>query len=297
MSPLVSFARGGSFAGAVLLLASAAEAAPPTKDDCVDAHGKGQDAREAGQLAQAGRLFLLCADAACPDLVRGDCARFADEIQRLQPSVTFAARDGAQRDLADTAVYVDGTLVAPRLGDGKAHDIDPGHHEVRFVHAGKEVLVEVVVNQGEKGRAVVGTFASPAAQAGGSAAAQVGGPTVAPDTPELKRPAAPLVLVGLGAAAVAAGGALLTIGLVRIPSNCSLTTHLCAAAPGDPAFGKAASGVTLVNLGTLVGGAGALLFGGSMIGYFAQAPRQVKSAWLSPWAGPGGGGLQVSGSL
>jgi hypothetical protein len=287
---LGSLVRAGAFAGALSLVASAAEAAP-TKDECVDAHGKGQDAREAGQLAQASRLFLLCGEASCPDLIRGDCVRFTDEIQRLQPSITFAARDGAQRDLPDTAVYVDGALVAPRLGDGKTHDVDPGRHEVRFVHAGKETVVEVVVNQGEKGRAVVGTFVAPAPPP-----AAVGeGPLGAVDTPEPKRPGGPLVLVGLGAAAVAAGAAILAVGLVRIPSNCSVTTHLCAAPPGDPAFGRAASGVTLVNLGTVVGGVGALLFGGSLIGYFAQAPRPAKAAWMAPWVGPGGGGVGMGG--
>jgi hypothetical protein len=291
MSTLGSLVRAGSIAGSLLLAASVAEAASPTKEECVDAHGKGQDARESGQLAQAGRLFLLCAEATCPDLVRGDCARFTEEIQRLQPSVTFAARDGAQRDLEDTAVYVDGALIAPRLGDGKTHDIDPGRHEVRFVHAGKETVVEVVVNQGEKGRAVVGTFASPALPPPGGAA------PLAAEAPEPRRPSGPLVLVGLGAAAVAAGGALLAVGLLRIPGNCNLTTHLCAAPPGDPAFGKAASGVTLVNLGTVVGGVGALLMGGSLIGYFAQAPRPVKTARLSPWVGPGGGGVGVAGAF
>jgi len=296
MSPIGSLVRAGSLAVAVALASSVAGAAPPTptptKEECVEAHGKGQDAREAGQLAQAGRLFLLCADAGCPTLVHGDCARFADELQRLQPTVTFAARDGAQHDLADTAVYVDGTLVAPHLGDGKAHDIDPGRHDVRFVHAGKEALVEIVVNQGEKGRAVVGTFASPAPAAIGIAPV-----VLPPDVPELKRPAGPLVLVGLGAAAAAAGGAILAVGLVRLPGNCSLTTHRCAAAPGDPVFGQAASAVTLVNLGSLVGGAGTLLLGGSLIGYLAQAPRPPKAAWLTPWVGPRGAGLGIAGSL
>jgi hypothetical protein len=291
MSTLDSLVRGGPLAVALVLATSAARAAPPTKEECVDAHGKGQDAREGGQLAQAARLFLLCADAACPVLVRGDCARFADELQRLQPTVTFAARDGAQRDLADTAVYVDGALVASQLGDGKAHEIEPGRHEVRFVHAGKDALVEIVVNQGEKGRAVVGTFAAPPPAPTASVLA------VPPEVSELKRPAGPLALVGIGAAAIAAGGALLAVGLVRFPGDCSLTTHRCAAPPGDPSFGQAASAVRLVNLGSLVGGAGALLFGGALIGYYAQSPRPVKAARVSPWVSAGGGGLGVLGSF
>src|ERR1700734_2425861 len=98
---------------AVLLAGSAARAAPPTKDECVDAFGKGQDARDGAQLVQADRYFLVCAQAACPDLVQHDCARFVDEVERLLPTVTFVARDAAQNDLPDTSVYVDGTPVAP----------------------------------------------------------------------------------------------------------------------------------------------------------------------------------------
>ena len=284
MPTLISIARAGALAGSVMLFAPVVHAAPPTKDECVDAHAKGQDARDGGKLSQAGKLFLLCADAACPELVRNDCARFADEVERLQPTVTFAARDGAQRDLVDTQVYVDGALVAPRLGDGKAYDIDPGPHAVRFVHAGQETIVEVVVSQGEKGRALVGTFAS--------------APAPSPAPAPLVRPAGPLFLVGLGAAAAVAGGVMLGVGLARVPSNCSLSTHECAAPPNDPVFDRAAGAVTLVNLGTVVGGLGVLTIGGSLIGYFAQPLRPAKAAAaLVPWVGAGGAGLALHGSL
>jgi len=38
-----------------------AEAAPPTKDECVETHSRAQDHRDKGQLADAKRLFLVCA--------------------------------------------------------------------------------------------------------------------------------------------------------------------------------------------------------------------------------------------
>jgi hypothetical protein len=292
MSTWGSFVRAGALAGSLVLAASAAEAAGPTKDECLDAHGKGQDAREAGQLAQAGKLFLRCADAACPDLVRNDCARFADEIDRLQPTVTFAARDGAQRDLPDTAVYVDGALVAAHLGDGKAHDVDPGRHEVRFVHAGKETVLEVVVSQGEKARALVGTFTVAPAPA----------PAMAlephPETPSRARPAGPLIPLGLGAAAALAGGALIAVGLAKLPAGCSLATHECAAPPGDATFARAGSAVNLVNTGGIAGGAGLLVLGGSLAWYLAAPSRPARTgARLSPWIGRDGAGLALTGSL
>src|SRR5215468_1595680 len=102
MSTFASVVRVGALASFLLLVGRAAQAAPPTKDECVDAHSKGQDARDNGQFSQAGRLFLVCAQSACPEVVRNDCARFADELERLQSTVTFAARDEAQNDLLDT---------------------------------------------------------------------------------------------------------------------------------------------------------------------------------------------------
>jgi hypothetical protein len=285
---------------AIVSTGAAARAAPPTKEECVDAYSKGQDARESASLVQADKAFLLCAQAACPELVQRDCARFAEEVERLLPTVTLVARDAAQNDLPDTSVYVDGSLVASDLSDGKARPIDPGHHEVRFVHAGREAVIEVVVVQGEKGRALVGAF--PSTEAPPAAGASSAGSSPAPPprpAPAPARPAGPLVLVGIGAAAAVAGGVLATVGLLRMPSNCSLSAHDCAAPPGDPVFGKAGTSVALMNTGMIVGGAGLAVLGSGLVWYLAQPlrPAKVEAARLVPWAGPGGAGLLLRGTL
>jgi hypothetical protein len=293
---------------AVLLAASAARAAPPTKEECVDAHARGQDAREAGQLVQADKFFFVCAQAACPDLVQRDCARFADEVERVLPTVTFVARDAALTDLPDTSVYVDGSLVASDLGDGRPHPIDPGKHEVRFVHAGREVVIDVVVAAGEKARALTGTFPpaesapAPAKAAPADAAPGTGTGSAAPaprPAPAASRPAGPLALVAVGAAAVVAGGVLAGVGLARMPSVCSLSAHDCAAPPGDPVFGKASSSVTLINVGAIAGGTGLAVLGGGLAWYLAQPLRPSKpdAAAIAPWVGPGLAGLAIRGVL
>jgi len=187
----------------------------------------------------------------CTAFVQSDCARFVDDMTRLQPSVTFAARDSAQNDLPETSVFIDGTQVASRLGDGKAHDIDPGRHDVRFVHAGKEITLNVVVNQGEKGRGLVGVFpATPgttpsASTTPGASGVPLPTPLPGPVAPEAKRSAGPLVVAGIGVAAMVTGGVLLGVGLGKVPANCSLSTHECAAPPNDPAFESASSGVSM----------------------------------------------------
>jgi hypothetical protein len=306
MSTFAFVVRFSATVASVLLAVSAASAAP-SKEECVDAFGKAQDAREAGQFSQAGKLFLTCAQSACPALVQSDCARFADEIARLQPSVTFVARDSAQNDLPETSVFIDGNQVTSRLGDGKAHDIDPGRHDVRFVHAGKEITLNVVVNQGEKGRALVGLFpsnpSSPTAAPPPVSGAPLPTPLPGPVAPEPKRSAAPLVFVGIGAAAMIAGGVLIGVGLGKVPATCSLSTNECAAPPNDPVFATASSGVSMANAGGIVGGIGGAAVIGSLIWYFAQSPRPTapttssNTRALVPWLGPQGVGLSLSGSM
>src|SRR5664279_162893 len=97
---------------------------------CIRDSSKGQDARDAGKLSLARKLFMTCAQSACPNLVQGDCARFADELNGQQPTISFVARDKAGADLPDTTVYVDDALVVTRLDDGRPHDADPGKHVV-----------------------------------------------------------------------------------------------------------------------------------------------------------------------
>ena len=122
--------------------------AEPSKEECVDAHSRGQDAKEQGKLTLARKLFLSCAQSACPQLVSNDCARFADDLGRQQSSVSLAARDGSGNDLPDTTVYIDDMLVATRLDDGKPHDVDPGKHVIRFNNGGHDESVTIVLGSG-----------------------------------------------------------------------------------------------------------------------------------------------------
>src|SRR5580698_9801949 len=107
---------------ALACIGSLARAGELSKEECLDAHSRGQDAKDQNKLSLARKLFLTCAQAACPTLVQNDCARFADDLSRLQPTVTFVARDTTGADLPDTSVYVDGALIVTRI-DGAPHDI------------------------------------------------------------------------------------------------------------------------------------------------------------------------------
>ncbi|HEX4447607.1 MAG TPA: hypothetical protein VH044_12750 [Polyangiaceae bacterium] len=261
-----------------------------SKEECLEAHGRGQDLREAGRLTSARLTFMACAQSTCPALIQADCARFGEELDRLVPTVSFAARDPSGADLPDTVVYVDDQQVALRLDDGKSYDLDPGKHSVRFVHDGHETSVTVVVNQGEKGRGVVATFA-------GVADPTRAIPSLPPAPAEPRRPIAPLVVAGLGAIATVTGGVLIGVGLAEVPSSCSVGSRQCVAAPGDPAFDQAHRGIGLANLGIGVGAAGAAVLVGGTVWYFLQPARPRRELGVlrsvSPWFGDRAGGLRV----
>ncbi len=266
----------------LVVVASASHAAgtAPTKEECLEAHGRGQDLREEGKLARARQVFFTCSQSSCPSLVQADCARFGDELGRLVPTMSFAARDTHANDLPSTTVYVDDVLVATRLDEGKSHDVDPGKHVVRFVRDGKEVTVRVVVNQGEKGRNVIATFnESPAV----SSPAASGQPQP-PEPPPSKPSKFPLLVAGLGGAAAITGGVLFAVGLGKVPSSCSNVSKECAAPPGDRVFDDAHSGVNLANLGLTVGIVGAAVGVAGLVWYFAQPSEPtVTGRTTGPW--------------
>jgi hypothetical protein len=262
-----------------------------SKEVCLDSHSRGQDAREQNKLSLARKLFLTCAQPSCPNVVQSDCARMADDLGRLQPSLNFTARDGAGIDLADTSVYVDDILVATRLDDGKAHDVDPGKHSIRFTHAGKEQVLAVVVGLGERGRMVSVTFGAPPSPAVGALHRD--------DKPRTTHASGAKLLVGVGTALAVGGIALGVVGIARVPSNCSVGSHECAAAPGDPSFDDAASAMKLSNIGWAMTGIGIATAVGGAVWYVksAKTSREEERRLVMPWVGPSSAGIAVSGRL
>jgi hypothetical protein len=258
-----------------------------SKEECLEAHSRGQDMRDAGRLTTARQAFMACAQTSCPQLIQADCARFGEELERLVPTVSFAARDPNGGDLPDTVVYVDDQPVAMRLDEGKAYDLDPGRHAVRFVHEGRETTVTVVLTQGDKARSVIATFADLTGP----------GHTVSEPAPAVvqpHRPVGPLLVAGIGAAAAVTGIVLTIVGLKQVPDDCSVGSHQCVAAPGDPSFDQAHRGVTMANFGVATGIGGAALLAGGAIWYFAQPlklPKEVGG--VAPWLGDRSGGVSV----
>lgn len=277
-----------------------ASAGELSKEQCVDAHSRAQDVREQGKLSLARKLFLTCAQASCPPAVQADCARLADDLTNLQPTIVLVARDGNGNDLPNTSVYIDGALIVTAL-DGKPVDVDPGTHTVRFTNGGKDEIVTVVIGSGEKTRTVAARFGSPAPIAPQRAGAL---PLVDREAPvrtprsRTTHPGGAMVIAIAGGGIALIGGAVAFYGASQIPDSCSLSTHECAAPPGDPVFARAASGTRTMNIGIVTGAVGVAALAGGLVWYFAGAKTTKETpTQVSPVVTNGSAGFAVTGSF
>jgi hypothetical protein len=144
-------------AAATLLAAPGAKAAGPSAA-CFDAYVQGQRLRKEGKLQEALEQVRICAAESCPALIKADCTRWSDELERALPTVVFVAKDEHGSDLADVQVYVDDRKVADRL-DGRPMPVNPGEHTVRFESGQRKVEQKVVIAEGQTNRSVKGDFA------------------------------------------------------------------------------------------------------------------------------------------
>lgn len=281
----------------LLVLSTAGSAvADVSKEACIDSHSQGQDAREQGKVSLARKLFLTCAQSSCPALVQGDCARFADDLTRFQPTLSFTARDGNGADLPDTTVYVDDVLTATRLDDGKPYDVDPGNHVIKLAHAGKEQVLRVVVGAGEKGRTIAVTFGEPTPPPPVAAAAMPAPPPVARrQTAATSHPGGAKVAIIVGGVLAVGGSAVGLIGMSRVPANCSLSTHQCAAPPGDPSFATASSAIRMSNIGWVAAGVGVATAASGFVWYFQGEKKPRNEKLVAPWFTPDSAGVAAIG--
>src|SRR5690606_12607018 len=90
------------------------------------------------------------------------------------------------------------------------------------------------------------------------------------------RPVFPLVLAGIGGAALVTGAVLGAVGLGQVPDACATSARECTAPPGDRVFDDASSAVNLANVGLGVGVAGLVVGVSSLIWYFTSSPASGR---------------------
>jgi hypothetical protein len=131
--------------------------------ECATAYEQAQVFRNAGQLSQAEEQLRICVREVCPDFVKVDCGQWLSDVKREMPSVVFTAEDSDGKELQNVKVTVDGVAVQEAL-DGKALELDPGQHDVRFDYNGRAITQKLIVRQGEKNRVVLASFRTAADQ-------------------------------------------------------------------------------------------------------------------------------------
>lgn len=135
---------------AMLLHSSSASA---DAKSCITAHATGQREAKAGHLRLSAELFATCAsDEACPSELRQECAEFFASLQQTMPTVIFTVIDEKGQDVSTVKVFSSEELITNGL-DGRAIQIDPGKHRLRFLLPSGEVLSsDVLIREGEKSR-------------------------------------------------------------------------------------------------------------------------------------------------
>lgn len=286
-----------------------------TKARCVDANTKAQDSRRDGKLVAAREQLRICVDPSCPSVVRDDCIRRLDEVERAQPTIAFEVKDATGADVSAVVVKMDGNPLAERL-TGEALPVDIGEHVFSFVVAGQPpVQRTLLLTEGVKGRRerVELSAASPApsadtaATAGPNAGTSLlpsAGGSAGAETPDAEGGQKTMQTIGIvlgsvGLAGLAAGSVFGVMALSEKSQQVSDCPN-SGACSRDKALNDHSSAVTdgtLSTVGFITGGA--LLVGGValfFVGRHSGAPATNGMA-LVPIVAPGGAGMSLSGAF
>jgi hypothetical protein len=194
---------------AVVVLVSPARA--QTKEECLEAYTRSQPLRRDGKLGDARKALLICARDPCPKQLQPDCVEWLEDVEKSIPSLVLEAKDAEGRDLANVRVFLDDRPLATVL-HGRALELDPGSHVLRFEHGGRTLEQTVVVQEGDKQRRVSVTFP----------------PTERTPAREISRarpPASaspPAVAIGLGALGLVALGSFAYFGTTGVSERSDL---------------------------------------------------------------------------
>ena len=200
--------------------------------------------------------------------------------------------------------------VDPGIDGRRPHVADRGRHAVKFQNNGHDQVMTVVLNSGEKGRAIVAKFPAAALPDG----SRTGTPAVTPlatstvPPPPRILPAKPATVHPTGAkltllaggVAILGGGALYIVGAGKVPSDCSSSSKTCTVGPGDPELLDASHALRLENIGLAVGVAGVAALAGGVVWYFKGSHTEHEEQpgiAAVPWISPTSAGISFSGRL
>jgi hypothetical protein len=208
------------------------------REACFSSAESAQQLRAQNKLRGARDALLVCAQSECPASVQRDCARWLTEVNEALPTLVFTAHDKENNDLADVRVSVDGKVVASTI-DGRPVELDPGSHLLRYDRVGSTpVTKSIVVAAGQKLREI-------------SIALE---PMPPPNGAAANLPVAPIVLGGVGVAALASMTGFWIAGrseYSQLEGSCMMS---CNPSQVDPVrakliVGDVSAGIAIASLG------------------------------------------------
>jgi hypothetical protein len=264
-----------------VVVAPALAHAAPTKDQCVDADTRAQDARRSGKLRGAREALHLCIAESCPKLVREDCAKRLDDLESAMPSITFEAKDGAGHDLSGAPI-----------------DIDPGEHTFQFETPDQPpTTLAFVIHEGDRGRREsISIGPPPPPKPLEQARPRV---TPHPEPPKqhklvaLSLGAAGVVGIGIGAAFGANASSRWSSAKNECRSASDCANHSAALADRNRASDSATISTVAFVAGAAALAAGSLLF----VLEWKKHNEYMAQLYVTPLVTPAGGGLRLGGVL
>jgi hypothetical protein len=277
--------------GLILALATAgtlteATARAQDKQACVSAYEEGQQLRKDGKLIESRARLLVCAQSACPAVIRKDCTVWVSEVEQVTPTVVLAARGPKGQDAVDVTVTLDGKPLTKRL-DGKALTLDPGPHTFRFEIAGAPPRDEtILVHEGERNRQILADFQPPASRAAAPATA-----AAAPAGPPPMKPAPmPVGAYVLGGVGVAGLGVFTAFGLMGMADKKDLDAKSCKPDCAQSDVDKAKQKFLIADIGL---GVGVVSLAAAAVLYFTKGEVPAGESTMSVGVAPVKGGAAV----
>jgi hypothetical protein len=197
------------------------------------------------------------------------------DLAKIFPSVIVDAQIDGQ-EAPSTRVYIDGTLLVDRL-DGKAVELDPGMHKLRFELPGFPAQEQdVVMSEGVQRKGVVANFHR-----------DVGEPAPAPRRAPAARPIPATALIS-GAVALAGVASTAVFGALAMSEKSSLSQS-CGPFCPDSQLGTLRGYAWAADISLGVAAAAAALTG-YLVFTRPEQPRRT-SVYFAPAPLPGNGGL------
>jgi hypothetical protein len=106
---------------------------------CNDANEKAVALHKEAKLVDERNALAICSASTCPDAMRASCQTRLVAVNKALPSIVFAVKDGAGKDLTDVKLTIDGASYTGHVV-GTAIELDPGAHDFRFEAPGQDAV-------------------------------------------------------------------------------------------------------------------------------------------------------------